>query len=253
LPAADCGERLASLPGAARGAGVEAVFSERPHVHGLPRVYVLREGQIPGFIEAARQMNRRGWVLRVEDAYRTRSMQKDLGLMPSLFDVILRKIVWELDGRMPEPDFLFKRLLTLVAQLPGNATHMSGAAIDMSVLDRATGEEIDRGKPYLEMSECTPMNSHFVGEAARRNRREITAIMRECGFVEYPYEFWHYSSGEAFEECARRTGRPLRYGPVDFDPFTGRTTPIANPEIPLNSIEEIQVQIDAARKRLQEP
>ena len=251
-PVAECGERLVSLADAAREAGVEVAFSDRPHVHGLPRIFVLREGQIADFVDAARRLNRRGWIMRVEDGYRTRTMQKDVGLMPSLFDVILRKVIWELGGRTPDPAFLFKRLLTLVAQIPMTGTHMSGAAIDISVLDRATGAEVDRGGPYLEMSECTPMDSPFVSPLARRNRQEITAIMRESGFVEYPYEFWHYSSGDVYEECVRRTGRPVRYGPVDLDVPSGRVTPLAAPQQPLNSLEEIQTQIQAAMVRCRE-
>jgi len=178
-------------------------------------------------------------------------MQKDIGMTPSVFDVILRKVVWELGGRTPEPAFLFRRLLTLVAQMPKTAPHMSGAAIDLSVLDRTSGVEVDRGGPYLEMSELTPMDSPFVSPLARRNRQEITAILREGGFVEYPFEFWHYGSGEVFEECVRRTGRPARYGAVDFDAATGRVTPIEEPEKPLNSLEEIQAEIKAAVDRRQ--
>jgi zinc D-Ala-D-Ala dipeptidase len=246
---AECGERLIYLADATSEAGVEVAFSERSHAHDLPRIFVLREGQIAGFIDVARGLNRRGWVMRVEDAYRSREMQKYIGLMPSLFDVILRKVVWELGGRTPEPDFLFRRLLTLVAQYPNTATHMSGAALDISVLDRDTGVEVDRGGPYIEMSECTPMNSPFVRAHALQNRQEITAIFRESGFLEYPYEFWHYSSGETYEACVRRTGRPARYGPVDFDPVTGRVTPIDEQEKPLNSLEEIRVEIRAALKR----
>ena len=67
------------------------------------------------------------------------------------------------------------------------------------------------------MSERTPMNSPFVSPEAQRNRQEITAIMRESGFVEYPYEFWHYSSGDAYEQILLGTGQPARYGAVDFD------------------------------------
>ena len=248
-PLAECGERLVSLVDSAREAGVEVAFSERPHVHGLPRLFFLRARQIAGFIDAARRLNRRGWVMRVEDGYRTRTMQKDVGLMPSLFDVILRKVVWELGGRTPEPAFLFRRLLTLVAQIPKTATHMSGAAIDISVLERSTGGEVDRGGPYLEMSERTPMDSPFVSPLARRNRQEITAILRESGFVDYPFEFWHYGSGEVLEECVRRTGCPVRYGAVDFDVATGLVTPIEEPRKPLNSLEEIRAEIQASLDR----
>jgi D-alanyl-D-alanine dipeptidase len=248
-PVAECGEGLASLADAAREAGVEAAFSTRPHAHGLPRVFVLREGLIARFVEAADRLNRRGWVLRVEDGFRSRAMQKYLGLMPSLFDHILETVAWELGGTTPEPDFFYRRLLTLVAQIPRTGTHMSGSAMDVSVLDRVSGVEIDRGGPYPEMTERTPMASPFISPEARRNREEITAIMRESGFVEYPYEFWHYSSGDAYEHFLLGDGRPAQYGAVDFDPATKAVTPIEDPQQPLNSLEEIEHQIQAALER----
>jgi len=194
-------------------------------------------------------MNRRGWIMRVEDGYRNRTMQKGIGLQPQVFDVVLQKVIWELNGRMPEPAFMFKRLLTLAAQIPSTGTHMSGSAIDISVLERNTGAEVDRGGPYLEMSEWTPMNSPFVTPQAQRNRQEITAIMRESGFLEYPYEFWHYDSGTAAYESSRGMGRPAPYGAVDLDVATGRVTPIEKPQIPLNSLEQIQTEIQAAMDR----
>ena len=249
-PVEECGERLIPLPDAADEASVEVYFSERPHVKELPRIYVLREGQIAGFVDAARRLNSRGWGMRVEDGYRSRTMQKCVGLEPYIFDVVLRKVIWELDGQTPDPDFFFKRLLTLVAQIPKTGTHMSGSAMDISVLDLNTGDEIDRGGPYIELSELTPMNSPFISREAMTNRQEITAIFRESGFVEYPYEFWHYSSGDAYEQILLATGRPARYGAVDFDTATGRMTPIENPREHLNSPAEIQAEIRASLERL---
>ena len=99
-------------------------------------------------------------------------MQKDISLLPLVFEAVLRKVVWEFDGRTPEPVFLFKRLLTLVTQMPKIAPHMSGTAIDISVLECATGAEVDCGGPYIEISDRTPMNSPFVRpqESTRRSR-----------------------------------------------------------------------------------
>jgi D-alanyl-D-alanine dipeptidase len=250
-PVEECGERLVSLPDAVREAGVEVAFSELPHVHNLPRIYVFREGQIAQFVDAARRLNRRDWVIRVEDGYRTRTMQRDSALQPFLFDVILRKVIWELGGQTPDPAFLLKRLLTLIAQIPATATHMAGGAVDISVFDRNTGEEVDRGGLYLEMSELTPMNSPFISPQAKHNRQEITAMMRESGFVEYPYEFWHYSIGDVIEQHVHDTGRPTRYGAVDLDAATGQVTPIENPRKPLNSLERIQAEIQASLDRIQ--
>ncbi|HEY6134442.1 MAG TPA: hypothetical protein VIW70_10720, partial [Rubrivivax sp.] len=56
-PVAECGEAMVSLQQAAQAADVDVQFSAAPHVRGLPRLYYLRNGQIPGFIGAAAEMN----------------------------------------------------------------------------------------------------------------------------------------------------------------------------------------------------
>jgi len=249
-PVIECGEELVPLGPAAAAASVEVAFSTRPHAQGLPRLFVLRQGQIRGFLKAAQAMNRRGWVLKVEDGFRNRTMQKYIGRTPAVFDAILKKVLWELDGRMPDPAFVFKRLMTLSAQMPKIGTHMSGSAIDISVLDRATGAEVNRGGPYCEMSERTPMKSPFISAAARRNREEITAIMGDAGFVEYPYEFWHFNSGDAYERILRGSGAAAQYGAVDWDQATGKLVPITEPTQPLNELTEIAAEIQASLQRV---
>lgn len=251
-PVAECGESLISLERVVADAGVEVEFSRKPHALGLPRLYLLRKGQINGFLQATAEMNRRGWVMRIEDGYRSRDMQKFIGLDPSVFDVILRMVIKELRGQIPMPEHMFKRTLTLVAQIPKTGTHMSGSAIDISVLNKSTKLEVDRGAPYLEISELTPMSSPFISQVARGNRQEITAIMRRAGFVEYPYEFWHYSNGDAYEGVLFGQSTPALYGAVDWNPDTGQTKCIPNPELPLNSLDEIKNEIAKAILRIED-
>ena len=250
-PVVECGEPFVSLREAAAQTGVVVAFSSLKHVNDLDRLFYLREGQIPNFLGAAKQMNELGWLLRVEDGYRTREIQKYLGLTPKVFDAVLQRVMWELDGKVPSPEFMFRRCSALVATVPKFATHMSGSAIDISVVrlnDPAL--EVDRGGPYIELSELTPMNSPFVSDEGLRHRQKITALMRDHGFVEYPWEFWHYSSGDAYDQFLRKTGKPAIYGAVDWDPVTNLVTPMADPTAPLNSEEEIRAEIEAALQRL---
>jgi D-alanyl-D-alanine dipeptidase len=250
-PVRECGERMVSLVDAARAAGVDVRFASHKHVLGLDRLYYLREGQIPGFVGAAREMNERGWVMKVEDGYRSRQMQKYLGRDPRVFDGILRSLMRELGGKVPTPEFFLHRSMTLVALMPKIGTHMSGSAIDISVFRRDDGTEVDRGGPYIEMSERTPMRSPFVSAQALANRDAITAIMRRHGFVEYPWEFWHYNGGDAYAGLLLETNEPARYGAIDWSGGgDDRITPIANPTEPLNTPEEIRTEIDAALGRL---
>ncbi len=232
-PVAECGEPMESLVEACRAAGVEAAFSQRPHAAGRPRAFFLRRGLMPSFLSAARDMNGCGWMLKVEDGYRSVEMQRDLGLEPRVFAAVLERVRWECGGNDPPEDLLRRRLGALVAACPKTGTHMSGSAVDISVLRRDSGDEVDRGKPYLEMSECTPMDSPCVSAAARENRRRITAIMARNGFVAYPWEFWHYSAKDACAEALNGTGRPGRYGPVHMNPADGSVRAVENPTAPL--------------------
>ncbi|MBN1834955.1 MAG: hypothetical protein JW820_03835 [Spirochaetales bacterium] len=243
-PVEECGEPLVRVPQAAEGAGVRVAFSSEKHVRGTERLFFLRSGLVAPFLEAARELNERGWVLKVEDAFRTRTMQKHLALREDIFARIAAKVRWEQQGGPPPLELLRRRIAALIAMSPKVGTHMSGSAVDVSVLRLSDGGEVDRGAPYLELSEKTPMGSPFVSRQARANRRTITRIMARHGFVTYPFEFWHYNRGDALEACLRRSRRPARYGPVDLDPADGTVAPIGDALQPLNRLEELAAMLD---------
>lgn len=249
-PVEECGEPVVSMVQAAAAAGVEVEFSTTKIVNDIDRVYFLRAGLIDDFLTIARDMNSRGWVLKIEDGFRSTTMQMLLARKPSIFDAILERTIWEHGGGIPSPDLMFKRVSSLVATRPKIGTHMSGSAIDISVLRRDDHSEIDRGRPYLEMSELTPMVSPFVSREAHENRLAITEVMERYGFMAYPYEFWHYNKGDAYAEALNMTGRPARYGAVHVDLADGTVTPVPHPTEPLHSKEDMQREIDAALARL---
>jgi len=250
-PVEECGEGLVYLPDVVQAGDVQVEFSSTKIARDFDRLFYLREGLIEDFIAIARAMNERGWILKVEDGFRSREMQKYLALKESVFDAILQKVIWEVGGDTPAPDLLFRRMSALVATIPKIGTHMSGSAIDISVLCADDLLEVERGGPYIEMSESTPMASPFVSAEAAQNRAEITALMEQHGFLAYPYEFWHYNKGDAYDRYLTQSGRPARYGAIDFDPVSGSITPIADPKMPLHSLEEIQRYIEQALDRLQ--
>lgn len=248
-PVDECAEPLSPLPEAVRAAGVKVLFSSLPHVRGLARLFFLREGLIPDFIAAAGEMNSRGWALKIEDAYRTTEIQKYNALRPEIFPLVLEKTRWELGGAEPPLDLFRRRLAALIAMSPRVGTHCCGSAIDVSVFALEDGAEIDRGGPYLEVSEKTPMGSPYISDQAAEHRAEITAIMARHGFRTYPYEFWHYNKGDAYDEVLMGSGAPARYGAVDFDPDTGTVRPVKDAAAPLNSADEISSLIRSAMNR----
>ena len=249
-PVAECGEPMVSIPEAVADSDLEVQFSTSQIASGLDRVYFLREGLIPGFLQAARDMNERGWIIKVEDGFRSTLMQQNVSRKPQVFDAILKTTLWELDGQIPTPEFMLRRLSALTATRPKIGTHMSGSAIDISVFNREDCSEVDRGAPYLEMSELTPMLSPFISRCALENREQITEIMARNGLIAYPFEFWHYDGGDCYAEHLTQSGKPARYGAIHFDEAAMRTTPIENPDEPLQTPEIVQQGIEASLARL---
>jgi len=246
----ECGECLISLPEAARAEGVTVQFSPTKLLGNHERLFYLRKGLVKDFIAAAREMNNRGWTLRMEDGFRSRAMQKDGALQEDVFDAILKKVIWEIKNKIPDSKLMLRRLTALVATYPKIGTHMSGSAIDMSVVRTDDLFEVERSGSYLELSELTPMTSPFISAAGKRNRTEITEIMQRHGFMAYPYEFWHYSNGDAYAEYLTDSGKPARYGAVDFNIASGNIIPIPNSKDPLHSMEDIEKYLKLSLNRL---
>jgi len=246
----DCGENLVHLGDAATDAGVEVLFSSTPFAKTRKRQFYLRSGLIQKYLGAAREMNRRGWVMKVEDAYRTPEMQKALQRTPAFFDLLLETVLWETENKTSTVEFVFRRLLAMVAFCPLAGTHISGSALDISVFDRATGEEIDRGAPYPTFNTKTPMASPYVEAPAQNNRQEITALMKRHGFIDYPWEFWHYSQQDAYHAVLTEKPSLARYGPVHWDSSVGQVVPVKNPTEPLNNLAEIEQSIEDSLHRL---
>lgn len=248
----ECGEGFASLRDAAAAGGVEMAFSNSKIAGELERVFFMRESLVRHVMAVGRDMNARGWILKIEDGYRSLEMQGQLVRKPELFDAILKKCVWENGGKIPPAELVFRRAIVLIANIPKIGTHMSGSAIDISVLRRSDGSEVWRGYPYLEMSEHTPMRSPFVDASALRNRLEITAMVEAHGFSHFPFEFWHFNQGDALGHILSGQAAPARFGPVHWDPKTNRVTPCEHPLSPLNPLDVIEAEIAAATRRVRE-
>ncbi len=244
-PIVEGGEALVELDASASEAGVEVAFSELPHVGGAMRIFALREGLIEPFLRAAAELNENGWVMKVEDGYRSFEMQRRLATQPAVFGAILRAVLDETEGASPDAELMFRRVSALVATRPRVATHMSGSAIDISVMDRSSGVELDRGGPYLEMSALTPMRSPFITAEQAEVRQGVTTVMARHGFLAYPYEFWHYSAGDTFAVCIGGV-EFARYGPVSYDPVSRKCSPLPDEDGFVVTRDEVQVATENA-------
>ena len=143
-------------------------------------------------IEAARalkrvsnEVNAQGYRLKVFDAYRPATAVRHF-------------VLWgieDLDLRM-KPYFypnLEKQELFKQGYIASQSSHSRGSAVDLTLLDMATGREVDMGSPFDLFSETSHPDSKQVTEEQHANRMFLQSAMTRNGFKPIDCEWWHFS------------------------------------------------------------
>lgn len=114
-------------------------------------------------VELARPL---GLRLKILDAYRPAEAQ------------------WVLWNHTPDPGFL--------ADPRRGSPHSMGAAVDLTLVEAATGAELDMGTGFDAFTPLSHHGSQGIGPAAQRNRHLLLGIMTAAGWDFYRNEWWHY-------------------------------------------------------------
>jgi len=80
--------------------------------------------------------------------------------------------------------------------------HSTGAAIDIYLIDEA-GKALDMGihpKDWMldEDGSVSLTDSPKISSAAQKNRKLMSDVLSQFGFVNYPTEYWHWSYGDRY-------------------------------------------------------
>ena len=129
-------------------------FLQRPAAEALARVQ--------------RALKAKGYGLLVFDGYRPWSVTKQF---------------WDLT---PADKKIF------VANPKNGSRHNRGGAIDLTLVDLATGKEADMGGAYDEMSKRSYVTYQDGPKEALARRELLRGAMEKEGFFVYPWEWWHF-------------------------------------------------------------
>ncbi|MEH3117914.1 MAG: M15 family metallopeptidase [Methylorubrum populi] len=89
------------------------------------------------------------------------------------------------------------------------SSHSRGSTVDLTLVRRADGAELDMGTPFDRFDEASATDSSRVGPEPARNRRRLRDAMIRAGFAPYAQEWWHFTlKGEPHPETA--FDRPVR-------------------------------------------
>jgi D-alanyl-D-alanine dipeptidase len=156
--------------------GVEMRYATNENFTGTP---------LPGY-EANRAL------LRREPAYALSRVQRRLagdGLALKVFDAYrpVRASVAMVDWA----ERTGREELLRDGYIASRSRHNLGLAVDLTLVDRASGVELEMGTPFDTFTEAAH-TANARGDAAR-NRQRLKAVMEAEGFVNYDKEWWHYS------------------------------------------------------------
>lgn len=75
------------------------------------------------------------------------------------------------------------------------SSHSRGSTVDVTIIDLATGAELDMGTPYDLFDPRSWPSDRTVPEAARENRLLLQRTMVSWGFRPLREEWWHFTLG----------------------------------------------------------
>lgn len=74
--------------------------------------------------------------------------------------------------------------------------HQYGCAVDITLIDINTNEELDMGCGLQEFNEKTETKTNLIGDDQMKNRQILLQALEKEGLVNYPPEWWHFSYGD---------------------------------------------------------
>ena len=117
------------------------------------------------------------------------------------------------------PSFPREQLIELTARFiapPWVGGHPGGGAIDVTLCDSSQCE-LDLGCGYDEDEQASggACISNFAGldATARTHRDVLFSALGDVGFVNYPFEWWHWSYGDRYWAVVEQKSHAI-YGPV---------------------------------------
>ena len=135
-------------------------------IYSLARAYARRP-VAEALKRAQHEFNKRGYAIKIFDAYRPYSATV------KFYEVM-------------------KGDTTYVANPYKGSRHNRGCAIDMTLVDMKTGEELKMPTGYDAMQKESWPSTAVTDPVVRENRKTLISIMEHNGFTVYATEWWHF-------------------------------------------------------------
>lgn len=141
----------------------------RTKIYTQPKAFV-RKPVAEALLEIQNKLNNEGLGLKIFDAYR-----------PYAATLYFYEVY---------PD------TTFVAAPWKGSIHNRGCAVDLTLIDIVTGQELPMPTPFDDFSEKASHNYNDLEPSILANREKLKEVMLAAGFTLYEHEWWHYNYKE---------------------------------------------------------
>lgn len=124
---------------------------------------------------------------------------REIGNQQMLFDNKVAEVA------LLNPDFTEQQVLDETSKWISTSNnhvpvHSTGGAIDFRLYDEQSKELIDMGKfgAIWGQNETAPTYSAELSDEQINNRLYLLIAASKAGLTNYPYEYWHFSSGDQY-------------------------------------------------------
>lgn len=131
------------------------------------------------------ELEAKGYSLKIFDAYRPqRAINQFKKWAADPVDTTMKAFYY--------PEVQKKDLFNL-GYLSSRSGHSRGSTIDLTLVDKKTGKEVDMGGAYDYFGEISSHNYPHITTQQIKNRELLKSIMGKFGFRPYTKEWWHYT------------------------------------------------------------
>src|SRR5690606_31548901 len=135
--------------------------------------------------KASTALEAQGYELKIFDAYRPQR-------------AVNQFIAWAKDPAQEEMKEEFypevdKKQLFKLGYIASRSGHSRGSTVDLSIVENATGKEVDMGSPYDFFGPVSHHGAKAISPRQTRNREILLRAMQDAGFRSYSEEWWHYT------------------------------------------------------------
>ena len=168
--AAQPADRLIDVGKLSAGFAVDLRYATKDNFTGIKQypssICCLQEGTAWKLAAANKELMKKGYRIKIWDAYRPLSIQKKM---------------WAV---MPDSRYLAN-------PYKNGSKHNRGAAVDVTLVDK-NGRELEMPSGFDEFSNKASRNNPAMSAAAAKNLKLLTDAMTKSGFKTISNEWWHF-------------------------------------------------------------